>query len=177
MKDKGNNLWGFDLWRDGTICIQFRNELEALLFAKKLEQCAPKREQLLELSKRQVEEELRKRKENSFFGKIKNIFRKSETMKTESVVIDVVKSNSVSIDKQGNFHTQSISPEWEEILRRSGLKPADMHDKQIAQMVLEETIIYETKKAAESDPTILASAGLTCIQDLEEPEEEPEEPK
>jgi hypothetical protein len=25
VKDKEKNLWGFDLWRDGTICIQFRN--------------------------------------------------------------------------------------------------------------------------------------------------------
>jgi hypothetical protein len=115
-----------------------------------------------------VEEELRRRKESSFFGKIKNIFKKSESRKEESVVIEVVKSNSVAIDKQGNFQTQAISPEWEEILRRSGLKPADMQDKQIAHLVLEEAIIFETKKAAEADPNFLVSAGLTRIEDLQD---------
>jgi hypothetical protein len=29
QKDHKLNLWGFDLWRFGTICIQFRNELDA----------------------------------------------------------------------------------------------------------------------------------------------------
>lgn len=51
-KDKANNLWGFDLWRLGTICIQFRNEIEAQVFAKKLELYAPKQEALIELRKR-----------------------------------------------------------------------------------------------------------------------------
>jgi hypothetical protein len=87
------------------------------------------------------------------------------------VVLEVVKSNSVCIDKQGNFQTRNMSPEWEEILRRSGLNPNDMRDKEIAQLVLEETIIFETKKAAEADPTILISAGLNCIQELEEPDD------
>ncbi len=79
------------------------------------------------------------------------------------MVLEVVKSNSVCIDRQGNFQTKNMSPEWEEILRRSGLNPNDMKNKEIAQLVLEETIIFETKKAAEADPTILASVGLNCI--------------
>ncbi len=34
--DEDENLWGFDLWREGVICIQFRNEIEAKLFLIKL---------------------------------------------------------------------------------------------------------------------------------------------
>jgi hypothetical protein len=40
------------MWGEGTISIQFRNELEALVFYKKLEQTAPTREALLELKKK-----------------------------------------------------------------------------------------------------------------------------
>jgi hypothetical protein len=43
-----------------------------------------------------------------------------------------------------------------------------MKDKAIAQLVLEEAIIYETSRAAEIDPTLLPSIGLKCIQDLDE---------
>lgn len=93
------------------------------------------------------------------------------------MVLEVVKSNSVCIDKHGNFQTKNMSPEWEEILRRSGLNPEDMKDKAIAQLVLEETIIFEAKKAAEADPTILYSAGINCIQELEEPEDIPDKKK
>ncbi len=75
-KNKACNLWGFDLWRLGTICIQFRNEIEAQIFAKKLELYAPTQQALLDLKKREEEEKVKLEKGSSFFGKIKNIFRK-----------------------------------------------------------------------------------------------------
>ena len=113
LKDAHHNLWGFDMWSEGTINIQFRNELQANIFYKKLEQIAPKRSELLEISKKQVQEQLRKRKENSFFGKIKSkLFSREEKVKSSSVVLEVVKSNSVTFDSNGNFKAELLSPEW-----------------------------------------------------------------
>jgi hypothetical protein len=54
VRDAELNLWGFELWREGSINVQFRNQEEALIFAKRLEEMAPKRAHLLELSKKQV---------------------------------------------------------------------------------------------------------------------------
>ena len=40
---------------------------------------------------------------------------------------------------------------------------------------MEETIIYEAKKAAESNPNLFVSAGIQHIQELEQEENEAEE--
>lgn len=117
--------------------------------------------------KRQAEEEQRIKSEKSLFGKFKSMFRKPNIQPRESVVLEVVKSNSITIGKDGQFYAQALSPEWEEIIRRSGLKPADMNNKDIAKIVMEETIIYQTRKAAEADPSILHSAAFTSIQNLQ----------
>lgn len=42
-----------------------------------------------------------------------------------------------------------------------------MKNKDIAKIVLEETIVFETKKAAEANPAILKQVGLKKIQELE----------
>lgn len=52
-----------------------------------------------------------------------------------------------------------------------------MKDRAIAQLVLEETIIFETKKAAEADPTILYFAGIKYIKESEEQEDIPDKHK
>jgi hypothetical protein len=44
------------MWGEGTISIQFRNESDALVFYKKLEQTAPKVEDFLGLKRKDAEE-------------------------------------------------------------------------------------------------------------------------
>ena len=77
------------------------------------------------------------RKENSFFGKMVGFFKGKEQKNNEiSKVLTVKKSSAIAFDHNGGLITENISHDWEEIIRNSGLKKADLKHPEIARTVL-----------------------------------------
>ena len=44
------------------------------------------------------------------------------------------------------FNTSNIPPEWEEIFSAMNLKKEDMENPEVAKLIIEETIIHQTRK-------------------------------
>lgn len=72
----------------------------------------------------------------------------------------MTKAKTIHFDENGGIITENLPPEWEEIFKVCGVKKSDLKKQEIAQLIMEETILHETKKAALKDPTIMEKVGI-----------------
>lgn len=106
-----------------------------------------------------MEETRQKKKEANFFDKIKGFFVDEEPKQEEvsSVVMQVRKERSISFDiATGTFNTEHVPPQWQEIFDTLKLSKDDLKNKDVANIIVEETIMQQAKSQAENimDPNL-----------------------
>lgn len=71
-------------------------------------------------------------------------------MEVSSVVVEVHKEKSISFDlTTGTFNTEHIPPEWQELFDNLKLSKEDLADKEVVNIIVEETIMQQMKQEAE----------------------------
>ena len=136
----------------GMIGLLFRNKDEAELMKVKIQTSAPQMKEFDELKKKRVEEEKQRKKDGSFFNKLKKgIFGSEEQKEVSSVVVEVHKEKSISFDlTTGTFNTEHIPPEWQELFDNLNLSKEDLKDKEVVNIIVQETIMQQMKNQAEN---------------------------
>ena len=67
-------------------------------------------------------------------------------------MIDVKKEKSIAFDMQtGTFNLEHIPPEWQELFDNLKLSSEDLKDKEVVNIIVEETIMQQMKKHAETN--------------------------
>ena len=111
-------------------------------------------EEYEEIRKKKIEEAKKKKEENSTWGKFKGFFHKDDEKREqhESQVYKVKKENSISFDiSTGEFNTEMIPPEWQQIFDSLNISSDDLKDKEVVNIIVEETILQRAKKHAEEN--------------------------
>lgn len=145
-------LYQFD-YPKGTFALQFKNKDDADLMKVKIMTQAPKQKEFDEMKAFIKEQELAAKKEedkNSFFGKIKNFFGgEKEEAKEESTILTWKKETSITLNlSSGEFNTENIPPEWQELFANLNLTKADMQNKDVVGIIVEEAILQQAKRQA-----------------------------
>lgn len=70
-------------------------------------------------------------------------------------------------DDAGSIITENISPEWLQIINNSGLRKADLKKPEVVKTILEETLIYEARRASIKDPSLFGENKMKQLQPLQ----------
>ena len=119
-------------------------------------------------------EDLVKKKEGTFFGKLKNIFNKEDKKETTKI-ISVKKENSVTFDQTaGKF--ENIPPQLQQAFTQLGFTKKHLENKETAKVLFEEILMYQTIREASADPEATSLRQTVKMLNLEEkPKEEENE--
>lgn len=132
--------------------FEFTSMGEGQKMADSVKQNSMKMKEYNTLMEARKAEEEKKRKDGTLFGKMKNFFKGEEKVQESTKILSVKKENSIHFDPASGKFT-NIPPQFVEQLAKLGLSKKDLEDKETAQIVMQEIIVFQAIKEAQADPT------------------------
>ena len=120
----------------------------------KIHSNCPSKEDFESIKAKREEQAKKKEEKGGFFSKVKNFFgdKKEEEIQQESQIISFKKNTSISFNlNDGTFNSENVPPEWQEIFDSLKLTKEDLANKDVMGIIIEETVLKQAKRQAESE--------------------------